>query len=135
VRDDPFRQAVARSALDAAGQVIMSHIKVDGLAYWIDAVRKYHGQTYQHCLLVTGVAVSFGQKLGFCEADQRKLAFSALLHDIGKARIPIAILEKRSPLNPDENSAMKLHPPAGTRNLAKGARSFSGRARCGGSSS
>jgi len=100
-------------SIDAAGQVIMRHIKVDGLAYWIDAVRKYHGQTYQHCLLVTGVAVSFGQKLGFCEADQRKLAFSALVHDIGKARIPIAILEKRSPLNRDEISAMKLHPLLG----------------------
>jgi len=106
-------------SIDAAGQVIVSHIKVEGLAYWIDAVRQYHSQTYQHCLLVTGVAVSFGQKLGFCEADQRKLAFSALLHDIGKAKIPIAILEKPSPLNRDEISTMKLHPLLGLEILQK----------------
>jgi putative nucleotidyltransferase with HDIG domain len=106
-------------SIDAAGQVIMSHIKVDGLAYWIDAVRRYHGQTYQHCLLVTGVAASFGQKLGFCETDQRKLTFAALLHDVGKARIPIAILEKPSALDRDEIVAMKLHPLLGLEILQK----------------
>jgi len=36
-----------------------------------------------------------------------------MLHDIGKARIPIAILEKPGPLTDDERTAMKAHPQLG----------------------
>jgi putative nucleotidyltransferase with HDIG domain len=115
---DAFEAACAGAPLDlpsieGAGDVIVSHIKLDGLAHWIGNVRKHHGQTYQHCLLVTGVAVSFGQKLGFGESDQRRLALAGLLHDIGKARIPIAILEKPGPLSEDEMSVMRQHPTLG----------------------
>ena len=31
-----------------------------GLAEWVETVRKHHSQTYQHCLLVAGVAVGGG---------------------------------------------------------------------------
>jgi putative nucleotidyltransferase with HDIG domain len=115
---DAFKAACTGAPLDlrsieGAGEVIVSHIKVDGLAHWIDNVRKHHGHTYQHCLLVTGVAVSFGQKLGFCHADQRRMALGGLLHDVGKARIPIAILEKPGPLNGEEMSVMRQHPALG----------------------
>src|SRR5271166_4465131 len=107
--DDAFQAACAGApvdlqSIDAAGRIITSGMKVDGLAQWIDAVRSYHSQTYQHCLLVTGIAVTFGQRLGFRDGDQHKLAFAGLLHDIGKARIPLAILEKPEPLTPDEVS-------------------------------
>ncbi|MGA2128090.1 MAG: HD domain-containing phosphohydrolase [Xanthobacteraceae bacterium] len=115
---DAFEAACAGAPLDlpsieVAGDVIVSHIKVEGLAHWIGNVRKHHGQTYQHCLLVTGVAVSFGQTLGFGESDQHRLALAGLLHDIGKARIPIAILEKPGALTDAEMSVMKQHPTLG----------------------
>jgi len=97
----------------AAGDALVSSIEADGLAHWIGVVRAHHSQTYQHCLLVTGVAAAFGLHLGFSSKDKQKLAIAGLLHDLGKAAIPIAILEKPGPLDDDEIAIMKRHPQLG----------------------
>jgi putative nucleotidyltransferase with HDIG domain len=103
--------------IDAAGKAVVSDIESEGLVRWIDTVRNHRSQTYQHCLLVTGAAVTFGQQLGFSNADKKKLAFAGLLHDIGKARIPLAILEKPGPLDATETEIMKQHPSLGLETL------------------
>jgi putative nucleotidyltransferase with HDIG domain len=100
-------------SIDTSGEAIVGHIRAGGLAPWIETVRKHHSQTYQHCLLVTGVAVTFGRTLGFSGSDQHKLAVAGLLHDIGKARIPLAILEKPGRLDDDEMAVMRRHPQFG----------------------
>jgi putative nucleotidyltransferase with HDIG domain len=105
------------TTIDAAGQAVVSHIEQEGLVRWIETVRHHHSQTYQHCLLVTGIAVTFGRQLGFSDADKRKLAFAGLLHDIGKAKIPLAILEKPAPLDAAEIEVMKQHPLLGYETL------------------
>jgi putative nucleotidyltransferase with HDIG domain len=99
--------------INAASQPIIRHIEDEGLASWIETVRKHHSQTYQHSLLVTGTAVSFGLQLGVSEADRERLSFAGMLHDIGKARIPLAILEKPGPLDKDELIVMRQHPRLG----------------------
>src|SRR5207253_734520 len=73
---------------------IINRVGQDGLSSWLDEVRRYHEGTFQHCLLVTGVAVAFGLDVGFSGGDVSRLGIAATLHDIGKARIPLAILDK-----------------------------------------
>jgi HD-GYP domain-containing protein (c-di-GMP phosphodiesterase class II) len=92
--------------VQSASETVVSHIEAEGLVRWIDIVRQHHSLTYQHCLLVTGVAVTFGRHLGFPSCDKRKLAFAGLLHDIGKAGVPVALLEKPSPLKGEEVAVM-----------------------------
>ncbi len=99
--------------VDLAGGAIVSEIDTAGLAQWIEMVRMHHSQTYQHCLLTTGVAAAFALSLGFCAADQRKLAVAGLLHDLGKARIPVGLLEKPGPLDVNERAIIKQHPLLG----------------------
>jgi putative nucleotidyltransferase with HDIG domain len=99
--------------VQSAGEAVVSQIDAEGLVHWIDTVRQHHSLTYQHCLLVTGVAVAFGHHLGFSSEDKQKLAFAGLLHDIGKAGVPVAILEKPSPLVEEEVAAMRQHPVFG----------------------
>jgi putative nucleotidyltransferase with HDIG domain len=99
--------------IDRAGNSVIADVQSTGLASWIDTVRKHHSQTYQHCLLVAGTAVAFAQRLGFSQADQQRLSFAALLHDVGKARIPVAILEKPGPLDVRELEIMRQHPVLG----------------------
>ena len=99
--------------LTAASQPVLNHIETKGLGSWIDIVRKHHSVTYQHSLLVTGVAVAFGLYLGFSPADRERLSLAGMLHDIGKARIPIAILEKPGALNQEETKIMQRHPEYG----------------------
>ena len=104
--------------IDAAGEHVVSQIGEQGLSGWIETVRKHHSQTYQHCLLVTGVAVAFGQHLGVSHTDRLRLSFAGLLHDVGKARIPISILEKPGPLDQKEAAVMREHPQLGIEALA-----------------
>ena len=97
-----FASAVSGTPVDlnmvqSAGETVVAQIDAEGLVRWIDTVRQHHSLTYQHCLLVTGVAVAFGRHLGFSSEDKQKLAFAGLLHDIGKAGVPVAILEKPEP--------------------------------------
>ena len=64
------------------------------LREWLTTVGCHHTGSYRHCLFVTGFAVAFAQHLGMREDDQRRLTRAALLHDVGKAFIPVAILDK-----------------------------------------
>jgi putative nucleotidyltransferase with HDIG domain len=100
-------------ALDSANQAIVSHVESQGLTNWIETVRTHHSATYQHSLLVTGLAVSFGQLIGASRADRQRLSCAGMLHDIGKARIPVAILEKPGRLDEHEMDLMKKHPEYG----------------------
>ena len=57
--------------------------------------------------------MTFGQHLGFSSADKQKLAFAGLLHDIDKAGVPVALLEKPNPLKGEEITVMKQNPLLG----------------------
>lgn len=106
------------NGLNAAGEELVKCIEAYGLGKWVGNVRQHHSQTYQHSLIVTGVAVAFGQSLGFSAQDREKLSIAAILHDIGKARIPLSILEKPGPLDADETAIMRKHPEYGFDALA-----------------
>jgi len=92
---------------------IIDSIAQSGLSAWLDYVRRYHEGTFQHCLLVTGVAVGFALDLGFTSLDVKRLGTTATLHDIGKARIPLSILDKPGRLEPGEEEIMRRHPVIG----------------------
>ncbi len=80
---------------------------------WLDMVWRHDDATYQHCLLVSGLAAAFAHRLGFREADRRLIGEAAVLHDIGKARIPLDILRKPVSLSPAEREVMREHPGIG----------------------
>jgi putative nucleotidyltransferase with HDIG domain len=97
---------------------ILKAIKQSSLREWLTAVGRHHSDTYRHCLFVTGFAVAFAQHLGMREDDQRRLARAALLHDVGKAFIPRAILDKPGALTDAEMAEIRQHPRRGYDALA-----------------
>ncbi|MGV7217200.1 HD-GYP domain-containing protein [Bradyrhizobium sp. UFLA05-112] len=96
-----------------AGRKIANRIAEHGLSEWLTTVRRHHEGTYQHCLLVTGVAIDFGLSLGVRKDDLERLYSAAMFHDIGKAKIPLAILDKPGRLDAEERSLIETHPVAG----------------------
>jgi putative nucleotidyltransferase with HDIG domain len=108
------------SKVTTASAAVVDEIESKGLSSWVDIVRKHHSQTYQHCLLVTGVAAAFGQHLGLAMTDRNRLSFAGMLHDVGKAMVPVAILEKPGALDADEMAIMKKHPEYGIEALKSG---------------
>lgn len=98
---------------DNATSEIIDGIDQKGLGVWLDDVRRYHEGTFQHCLLVTGIAVGFALQIKFRDADVKRLGLAATLHDVGKARIPLPILDKPGRLDPAEEEIMRRHPVIG----------------------
>jgi putative nucleotidyltransferase with HDIG domain len=97
---------------------ILKAIKHSSLREWLTAVGCHHVETYRHCLFVTGFAVAFAQHLGMREDDQRRLTRAALLHDVGKAFVSRAILDKPGKLTDEEMLEMRTHPSRGCEALA-----------------
>lgn len=94
----------------AANETVLAAMDGDGLGHWIEAVRRHHDPTYQHCMLVNGVAAGFARKLGFSNADCHRFTLAAALHDVGKARVPLAILDKPGRLDEEEFAVIARHP-------------------------
>ncbi|MCX7341176.1 MAG: HD domain-containing protein [Hyphomicrobiales bacterium] len=95
------------------GDLLIGSLAESGLNSWVHGVRQHHDRTYQHCLLVAGLAVGFGLKLQFRQSDLQLVAKGALLHDIGKARVPLDILDKPGKLTDAESAMMQKHPVYG----------------------
>jgi putative nucleotidyltransferase with HDIG domain len=102
----------------AAENKILKAIKHSSLREWLTTVGCHHMGSYRHCLFVTGFAVAFAQHLGMREDDQRRLTRAALLHDVGKAFIPVAVLDKPGTLSDEETIEIRKHPRLGHDALA-----------------
>jgi putative nucleotidyltransferase with HDIG domain len=83
------------------------------LGAWLDMVWSHDDATYQHCLLVAGLAAAFARALNFPEAARKLVTSAAVLHDIGKARVPLSILHKPGKLTAEEFAIVREHPQTG----------------------
>jgi putative nucleotidyltransferase with HDIG domain len=112
---------LAASELSGTAGEISSDIDSAGINNWLELVRQHHSGTYQHCLLVTGIATAFAKKLGFSTRDTTTITLAGLVHDIGKARIPTEILDKPGKLTAGEFTLIKMHPLYGHEFVSKSA--------------
>lgn len=106
-------------AMTEEGEMIDAALMQGEMTQWIAAVRDHHSYTYRHCMLVAGVTAAFTQYLGIGAGCRRRLMRAALLHDIGKANISVAILDKPDKLTDAEKLIMRAHPWHGRKFLEK----------------
>ncbi|MHA2709997.1 HD-GYP domain-containing protein [Vibrio owensii] len=64
---------------------------------------------YFHSLNVAVIAMMVGRAKGYSAEQLKALSFAALFHDMGKIKIPTAILRKQTPLSEPESNYLKLH--------------------------
>ncbi|MFW8631503.1 HD-GYP domain-containing protein [Vibrio natriegens] len=64
---------------------------------------------YFHSLNVAVIAMMIGRAKGYSAEQLKELSFAALFHDMGKVKIPTAILRKQEPLTVPEENYLKLH--------------------------
>jgi len=72
-------------------------------------IKNYDEYTFNHSVNVSIYALAIGKRLGFSTKTMTELGITALLHDIGKSKIPREILNKTSPLDDGEWNMMKRH--------------------------
>jgi HD-GYP domain-containing protein (c-di-GMP phosphodiesterase class II) len=76
--------------------------------------------TYMHSVAVCALMVSLAKQLGMKEDDTREAGMAGLVHDLGKAMMPLAVLNKPGKLTDGEYTIMKSHPEEGHRMLVEG---------------
>lgn len=97
---------VKRAVQMIVDQVLNNETSLVGLT----TLRDYDEYTFTHSVNVCIFAVALGKKLGFSKVQLYDLGMTALMHDIGKARIPLDVLNKTGGLDDAEWRIMQSHP-------------------------
>lgn len=95
------------------GELAQSVIRnPDALTCFIQ-LKKKDEYVAMHGVRVCILALAFGRHLGLDRDTLEALGTGALLHDVGKMKVPAEILNKPEPLSDAELALMKLHVPHG----------------------
>lgn len=110
-RVDQDRLAITHDAIDA----IASRLLVEEDIVWsMVATMQKHLTTHTHALNTAVYAVILAEVIGVSASEELLDAGrGALLHDIGKIRVPEAVLDKPGPLDAREWAMIRRHPRAG----------------------
>jgi putative nucleotidyltransferase with HDIG domain len=73
--------------------------------------------TYMHSVAVCAMMVALAKQLNMDEAQTRVCGMAGLLHDLGKAAMPLDVLNKPGKLTDAEFAIMKTHPTEGWKML------------------
>jgi len=63
----------------------------------------------QHLRRIQHFSRALALRLGFDEAEADEIAYAAMIHDVGKAQVPDAILKKAGPLTIEERAEIQKH--------------------------
>jgi len=85
----------------------------------VKALAEADGDTYRHSLEVAATAAAVARRLGLARAQLIEVELGALLHDVGKLRLPPALLSKPGRLDADEQALIRLHPEWGAEMVAR----------------
>ena len=69
--------------------------------------------TYMHSVAVCALMIALAKQLGLDPAQTRSLGIAGLLHDLGKAMMPMDVLNKPGKLTDEEFAIIKTHPEEG----------------------
>jgi len=114
-----FGEARLGKALDAeqclplVNDIADSVFRNPGALVSLARLKTQDDYTYMHSVAVCALMVALGKQLGLDEAACREAGLSGLLHDLGKAVMPLDVLNKPGKLTDDEFTVMKSHPVRG----------------------
>lgn len=69
--------------------------------------------TYMHSVAVCALMTALAKELNLSEAEVKQASLAGLMHDLGKAAIPLRILNKPGALTDDEFDVIRDHPRLG----------------------
>ena len=76
--------------------------------------------TYMHSVAVCALMVALAKQINLNEEHTRSAGMAGLLHDLGKAAIPLAVLNKPGKLTDEEFTVIQSHPVHGYLMLKEG---------------
>jgi len=116
--------------IDLVDDIVRSVERHPGALIGLSRLKSEDDYTYMHSVAVCTLMVALAKAMKQSGAQIREAGLSGLLHDIGKAKIPLEILNKPSSLSDDEFATVKRHPEHGFEALHEGGVSDSVRQAC-----
>ena len=80
-------------------------------------LKNHDDYTWLHSMAVCGLMINLAQQLGLDNKQVLRVGMGGLLHDVGKAAVPLEILNKPGKLTDDEFEVMRQHPVTGAQML------------------
>ncbi|MBI2723836.1 MAG: HD domain-containing protein [Chloroflexi bacterium] len=86
----------------------------DGVvAALLQTMRVWEPSNLHHCERTADYALAIARELGVDDAAAQEVQVGALLHDIGKVGVDLAVLRKPATLDSDEQENVRRHPEMG----------------------
>jgi HD-GYP domain-containing protein (c-di-GMP phosphodiesterase class II) len=111
----PALQLARRVVQPIVDSVLKNEFSIVGLT----ALKDHDEYTYAHCVNVSVLSISIGQRLGLPRPALANLGVAALLHDLGKLMVPAEVLQKPGRLTADELALVQCHPLHGVRIISR----------------
>jgi HD-GYP domain-containing protein (c-di-GMP phosphodiesterase class II) len=93
--------------------VLNPALKSVAVRKYLDLLKDYHKETYEHSRRVGLLCVYLGIKNSLPKEKIKLLGYAGLLHDVGKLDVPLSILSKKSELTEKEIKKIREHPRRG----------------------
>ena len=103
----------AEAAMQFVDDIAASVLRNEGALISLVRLKTKDDYTYMHSVAVCALMVALANELELSEAETKQAGLAGLLHDIGKAAIPMDVLNKPGALTDDEFTLVKLHPERG----------------------
>ena len=121
-----FNEARMGKALDAdncrplVDDIASSVWRNPGAIVSLARLKTHDDYSYMHSMAVCALMVSLARQMGMGEGDAREAGLAGMLHDMGKAMMPLEVLNKPGKLTDAEFDIMKTHPRRGFDLLQEG---------------
>jgi HD-GYP domain-containing protein (c-di-GMP phosphodiesterase class II) len=96
-----------------ADDMVHSILRNSSALVSLTSLKRRDDYTFMHCVSVGIFMIGLGRQLGLDTANLRILGAAGLLHDVGKAYIPLEVLNKPGSLSSAECEIMRAHPRLG----------------------
>ncbi len=114
-------RAVDARSCEAMVDEITASVETDpGSLISVVRLKNHDEYTYMHSVAVSALMVALGRQLGLKGDLLRRAGLAGMLHDLGKARMPLEILNKPGKLTDAEFAIIKSHPTVGHAMLLEG---------------
>ncbi len=106
---EAIRESRIRELKDIVDDIITEIYSKNEQKYYSTELMGAEMYHYNHAVEVMILSLLIGRKMGLDREKLLKLGMGAILADIGKARVPQDILNKKGKLEPEEFDEMKRH--------------------------
>ena len=110
----------AEAAAPLVEEISNSVMRNPGALISLARLKTADDYTFMHSVAVCALMIALARQLGLDEQQTRDAGMAGLLHDLGKAMIPMEILNKPGKLTDEEFALVKTHPEEGHKLLLAG---------------